>query len=183
MNRYFSFMMVACVLVIEAVGGAPAQTRQPAIDKSSIAKGEKIFKDKRCANCHTTLPSAAMKAPDLVSVFTALDTTFVKVHLRFQEETAMPPVTLSMKQIEDLSRYISHLHAQKFQKVKEQQADGKCPVCGALLKKSYAAKENLQSRYRDRLYYFECQSCREAFDKNPSWHVLRWQEPTLLPEK
>lgn len=182
MNLHPRFLMLLCVLTVAPVGLSQAQTRKSTTEKSALAKGEKIFKDKSCASCHTTAPTAMMKAPDLTTVFTALDTTFIKVHLRFQEETAMPSIALGPKQIEDLSRYISNLHAKKFQKVRDEQADGKCPVCGALLKISDAAKDGLQSRHNDRLYYFECQSCRVAFDKNPSWHLLRWQDPTSVLE-
>lgn len=183
MNKPLCFMMLVCILVFAQAGVSQAQIQKSTVDKSAIAKGEKIFKEKQCASCHTTAPTAQMKAPDLTTVYTALDTTFIKVHLRFQQETAMPPITLSLKQIEDLSRYVSHLHAKKFQKVRDEQADGKCPVCGALLKINDAAKDGLQSRYNDRLYYFECKSCKDAFDKNPSWHVLRWQEPTSVINK
>jgi mono/diheme cytochrome c family protein len=178
MSHFIRFMMAACFLFL--ANDANAQPRKPVVDKSPLVRGEKIFKEKECGSCHTSEPGAKMPAPDLTTVFTAIDTTFIKVHLRFQQETAMPPIALTAKQTEDVARYISHLHAERFQKVKDKQADGKCPVCGALLKINEAASDSLQSRYNDRLYYFECKSCKEAFDKNPGWHVLRWQEPTSV---
>ena len=181
MKNFVGFTTLACFLALAHVGWA--QTRKPAVVKSAFDAGEKIFKEKECASCHTTSTAAKMKAPDLTTVFTAFDTTFIKVHLRFQQETAMPPIHLSAKQTDEVARYVSHLHAEKFQKVKDKQADGKCPVCGALLKISDSVKDSLPSRYRERLYYFECKSCKEAFDKNPEWHLLRWQDPTSVIKK
>jgi mono/diheme cytochrome c family protein len=175
------FLMLACIIMLAQDGAA--QPRKRSVNLTPLQRGEKIFKEKQCGSCHTTSPSAKMKSPDLTTVFTAVDTTFIKVHLRFQQETAMPAIDLTAKQIDDLARYVSHLHAEKFQKVNAKEADGKCPVCGALLKTSAVTAESLVSRYNDRLYYFECKSCKEAFDKNSSWHVLRWQDPTSVIEK
>jgi mono/diheme cytochrome c family protein len=182
MKNFAGFITVLCLLALVSIGEAQTRKKSSA-DQSPLAAGEKIFKEKQCGTCHISSSTATMKAPDLTSVFTAFDTTFVKVHLRFQEETAMPPISLNAKQTEEVARYVSHLHAEKFQKVKDKQADGKCPVCGALLKISDSAKDGLLSRYNERLYYFECKSCKEAFDKNPAWHLLRWQDPTSVINK
>lgn len=181
MRKLACFIALACIFMLAQDGAA--QSRKKSADLTPLERGEKIFKEKLCASCHTTSPSAKMKSPDLTTVYTAFDTTFIKVHLRFQQETAMPPIELNPKQTEDLARYISHLHAEKNQKVKDNQADGKCPVCGALLKISDANTDSLLTRYNERLYYFECKSCKEAFDKNPSWHLLRWQAPTSVIDK
>jgi len=172
------FIMLACIFMLAQDGAT--QPRKKSANLTPLQRGEKIFKEKLCASCHTTSSIAKMQAPDLTSVYTAFDTTFIKVHLRFQQETAMPPIDLNPKQIDDVARYVSHLHAEKHQKVADKQADGKCPVCGALLKVSDSTTENLLTRYNERLYYFECKSCKEAFDKNPGWHLLRWQDPTSV---
>lgn len=181
MRTIASLVVMACMLMLSQ--DAQAQKSKRSGDLSALERGEKIYKEKQCAVCHTESPTAKMKSPDLTTVYTAFDTTFIKVHLRFVQETAMPPIDLSTKQTDDLALYVSHLHAQKYQKVRDQDADAKCPVCGALLKASDSAKENLVTRYNDRLYYFECTSCKDAFDKNPGWHILRWQDRSSVIEK
>jgi len=178
MNTRRGFMMVVGILFLAWLGAGESQAqRKKEVAAKMFAAGEKIYKEKNCAGCHTSSTTAQMKAPELATVYTALDTTFIKVHLRFQQETAMPPIYLNAKQVDDLSRYVSHLHAEKFQKVRDKDADAVCSVCSARLKMSEALSDGLQTRYNDRLYYFECKLCKEAFDKNPAWHILRWQDP------
>lgn len=176
------FIMLACIFILAQNGEAQSRKKKSA-DLTPTERGENIFAEKKCGSCHFVSADQTMTAPDLTTVYTAFDTMFIKVHLRFQQETAMPPIKLSQKETEDLADYISHLHAENHQKVKDKQADGKCPVCKALLKISDSTAEKLVTRYNERLYYFECKSCKEAFDKNPSWHLLRWQDPTSVIEK
>ncbi len=179
MRKFVCFITLACIFVLAQNGDAQSRKKK-SVEPTSIERGEKIFVEKKCGGCHFPKAGQPMTAPDLTTVYTAFDTTFIKVHLRFVQETSMPPIDLSARQTEDVAQYVSHLHAEKYQKVKDNQADGKCPVCGAFLKISDVTAENLMTRYNDRLYYFECKSCKDAFDKNPSWHLLRWQDPTSV---
>jgi mono/diheme cytochrome c family protein/YHS domain-containing protein len=143
--------------------------------EKQIALGEKVFAQKECGKCHVgaglpgqgALQQPEMKAPDLTSVFLAIDTVFIKAHLRFIELSQMPPIDLTQQEIDALAKYVASLHAKAKTDPKLQNPDGVCPVCGAPLKMAGA----LQTEYQGKSYYFECEDCKRLFERDAGWYA------------
>ena len=136
-----------------------------------IAFGEKVFQEKQCGKCHQIGNNGhAEQVPNLSSVFLAMDTLFVKAHLQFTEVSAMAPIAMTPHEISAVTQYIASLHAKANTPPDLQNPDGRCPICGAPLKKSEAAANHLESTYNDKLYYFECPDCKVVFQRDPAWH-------------
>ncbi|RMF65859.1 MAG: YHS domain-containing protein [Calditrichaeota bacterium] len=131
-------------------------------------QGKRVFEEKHCAECHTTGTARADSvAPDLSNPFLANDSMFVQTHLKFVERTKMPPLKLSDKEIRLLSYYVAELHRAQNETVSEAEADARCPVCYAPVKKEKALADDLFVSYLGTHYYFECEQCLETFRQAP----------------
>jgi YHS domain-containing protein/mono/diheme cytochrome c family protein len=139
--------------------------------QKQIAFGEQVFQAKRCGDCHQTGEMEdEEKAPNLSSVFLAMDTLYVKAHLQFAEVSAMAPIPLTPHEIGTVTQYIASLHAKANTPANLKNADGRCPVCGAPLLTAESIANHLQSSYKNTTYYFECPDCKIVFERDPAWH-------------
>lgn len=140
--------------------------------QEQIALGEKIFAEKECGKCHGSAAALApleKKAPDLTSVFLAMDTLFVKTHLQFTELTQMPPIELSRQEISALTQHVGALHGKANTNPNLNEPDGFCPICGAPVKFADAEANHLKATFQNQDYYFECPDCKVVFDRDPAW--------------
>jgi len=164
--------VLSCILPLAA-----CTKKERVVNPASLelaAQGKQLFEQYQCAKCHseggeaaTATITADSVAPDLDDPFLANDSQFVKVHLRFVERTAMPPIRLSAKEINALSHYVAKIHREKHPSVPEEQADGYCPVCYAPVSSQQATAEKLFVTFRGDKYYFECKDCLTTFKKAP----------------
>jgi YHS domain-containing protein/mono/diheme cytochrome c family protein len=173
MKTQFSCLLslaTSAVLLLVACSEKPG--RVPGDLQKQIALGEKIFAEKECGKCHMAKvkeTELAKKAPDLTSVFLAMDTLFVKTHLQFTELTAMPPIELSRHEISALTQYVGSLHGKANMDPSLENPDGVCPICGAPVKFSEAEANHLKVTFQGKDYYFECPDCKIVFEKDPVW--------------
>jgi YHS domain-containing protein len=175
--NYRCFIPGVLIMAVTALMCACTETSQrPALrgeQERLIALGEKVFQEKECGKCHPTtsgVVDTTKKAPDLSSVFLAMDTLFVKKHLQFTELSAMPPIPLTPHEINALTQYIGVLHAQAHANPDLQNPDGICPICGAPLKIADAEANHLAVTYQGSKFYFECPDCKVVFERDPAWH-------------
>lgn len=164
----------ACGLILLAGACRKKSSPESAVPPQEVTLGEKIFVEKECGKCHTAGEQAAdeeMKAPDLASVFLAVDTVFVKSHLKFIELSQMPPIDLKPDEIDALTRYVVSLHAKANTAADLKNPDGKCSVCGAPLNQGQAKAAQLEVIHGDKVYYFECPECKRMFEMNPAWYA------------
>jgi len=178
MNKSKVFWLIATIGAIILSAGCLEQNApiSGALEKQ-IALGKKVFAQKECGKCHggAGLPSQGaaqqpeMKAPDLTSVFLAIDTVFIKAHLRFIELSQMPSIDLTQQEIDALAKYVASLHAKAKTDPNLQNPDGACPVCGAPLKMAGA----LQAEYQGKSFYFECDDCKRLFERDAGWYAKK----------
>ncbi len=164
----------ACGMILLALACRKGPSPESAAPQQEITLGEKIFVEKECGKCHTAGDQSVekeMKAPDLASVFLAVDTVFVKAHLKFIELSQMPPIDLTPAEIDALTRYVVSLHAKANTVPDLKNPDGKCFVCGAPLKIESAKAAQLHVSQGDKVYYFECSDCKRMFEMNPDWYA------------
>ncbi len=164
----------ACGMILLALACSKGPSPESAATQQEITLGEKIFVEKECGKCHTTDDQSVekeMKAPDLASVFLAVDTVFVKSHLKFIELSQMPSINLTPDEIGALTRYVASLHAKANAASVLKNPDGKCSVCGASLNADQAKAAQLQVSHGDKAYYFECPDCKRMFEMNPAWYA------------
>ncbi|MCI0691117.1 hypothetical protein L0337_03815 [candidate division KSB1 bacterium] len=164
----------ACGIILLALACRKGPSPESAAPRQEITLGEKIFVEKECGKCHTAGDQSVekeMKAPDLASVFLAVDTVFIKSHLKFIELSQMPPIELKPDEINALTRYVASLHAKANTAPDLKNPDGKCSVCGAPLKIESAKVAQLQASQNDKAFYFECPDCKRMFEMNPDWYA------------
>jgi mono/diheme cytochrome c family protein/YHS domain-containing protein len=164
----------ACGIILLAIACGKRSGPESGAPQKEMTLGEKIFAEKECGKCHTTGDQTVekeMKAPDLASVFLAVDTVFVKSHLRFIELSQMPSINLTPEEIDALTHYVASLHAKAKTDPNLEKPDGRCPVCGALLKIEQAKTAQLQASHADKVYNFECADCKRMFEMNPDWYA------------
>lgn len=154
------------VVAIMACSGADTSPTQ---QFSKIAvKGKQVFDARQCNQCHYVGDEEVQaNAPDLTDPFLANDSSFVEAHLKFVEESKMPPVDLTEEEMRQVSYYIAELHAAKNSTITEGEADARCAVCYAPVSKDQAHEEKLVADFRDTKYYFECHDCLNAFKRAP----------------
>ncbi len=166
--------IAACAMILASGACRKGPSPESAALQAKATLGEKIFVEKECGKCHTAGDPAVtkeMQAPDLASVFLAVDTVFIKAHLRFSELSQMPPINLTPDEIGALTHYVASLHAKAKADPKLHNADGVCPVCGAQLKIEQAKAGQLEASHDGKGYYFECADCKRMFEMNPSWYA------------
>lgn len=143
-------------------------------------QGKDIFAGKDCGKCHSvgemTAAYDTTKLIDLSNPIIANDSLFVRTHLVFVQESKMPPIDLSQKEIRLLGHYIAELHAATHRTVADKKANRNCPVCYAPVSREDAIKQKLFVSYLNKTYYFECCQCKETFQKAPEAFLLFWQE-------
>jgi mono/diheme cytochrome c family protein/YHS domain-containing protein len=164
----------ACLMILLAFACRKGPSPEAAALQQEMTLGEKIFVEKECGKCHTAGDQSVVKemqAPDLASVFLAVDTVFVKSHLKFIELSQMPAINLTPDEIGALTRYVTSLHAKANTAPDLKNPDGKCSVCGAPLKIESAKAAQLQASQGDKTYYFECPDCKRMFEMNPAWYA------------
>lgn len=154
------------VVAMWACSGSDSSTPQ---QFSKIAlKGKDVFETHRCNECHYVGDEEVLaEAPDLTDPFLANDSSFVLAHLKFVEESKMPPIDVTQEEMRQVSYYIAELHAAKHSATSEAEADARCPVCYVPVSKAQAEEENLVANFRDTKYYFECRDCLNAFESAP----------------
>jgi len=154
------------VIAMLACSGSDSSTQQ---QFSKIAlKGKNVFETHRCNECHYVGDEEVLAdAPDLTDPFLANDSSFVQAHLKFVEESKMPPIEMTEEEMRQVSYYIAELHAAKHSATSEVEADARCPVCYAPVSTSQAEEENLVANFRDTRYHFECRDCLVAFKSAP----------------
>ncbi|MCG8604377.1 cytochrome c [bacterium] len=141
------------------------------------AKGKNVFEKNDCGKCHYLGDEVVdAKAPDLTSPFLASDSLFVQAHLKFVEESQMPPISLDDGEIRALSYYISALHSAKHRTISPDKGDHFCPVCFAPVSQAQALNDKLYVKFLDNHYYFECAECLEAFKKAPEAFLDVWRQ-------
>jgi mono/diheme cytochrome c family protein/YHS domain-containing protein len=164
----------ACGVILLSFACRKGPSPESAALQQEITLGEKIFVEKECGKCHTAGDQSVekeMKAPDLASVFLAVDTVFIKSHLKFIELSQMPAIDLKPDEIDALTRYVASLHAKANTAADLKNPDGKCPVCGAPLKIASAKAAQVEVSHGDKTYYFECADCKRMFEMNPDWYA------------
>ncbi|NIR47369.1 hypothetical protein GWO43_02695 [candidate division KSB1 bacterium] len=142
------------------------------IDMASLSEaamqGKEVFERHECIKCHAMGEARSdTSAPDLSDPFLANDSMFVEVHLKFAENTKMPPIELTDEEVRLLSHYVAQLHRAKHPSVSPEEADAFCPVCFAPVSTEQAEKDRLYVTFLDEKYYFECEECEKAFRKAP----------------
>jgi YHS domain-containing protein len=149
------------------------------VDTSKLSgpalKGKKIFENKNCQKCHTLGKSMMtvvkqgkeVIVPDLTNPFIATDSSYVRTHLQFVEETDMPVVKMSNEEIRLVSRFVAELHAATHGSEVVENADTTCPVCNADVSTEKAKELGLWFTYLDETYYFECEACKKLFSEQP----------------
>lgn len=142
----------------------------PADLQRQIAMGESVFHRNDCGKCHRVSGYGnGEQAPDLSSVFLAMDTVFIKAHLQFTEMSSMPPIPLKPHEISAVTQYIASLHAQRNTPA-QRNPDTRCPVCGAPVETAQAVAHSLEASYKGNFFYFECPDCKAIFLRDPDWH-------------
>jgi mono/diheme cytochrome c family protein/YHS domain-containing protein len=172
-KRFFALVVKLMVIAVVILACTETPPRRLADRQREISRGEKVFQEKECAKCHTTsgeFAKADTAAPDLASVFLAMDTLFVRTHLKFTELSKMPPIEMTSYEINALVQYIASLHAKANADPNLKDPDGICPVCGAPLKISEAEANHLVASYAGKKFYFECPDCKVVFERDPAWH-------------
>lgn len=154
------------VVATLACSGSDSSTPQ---QFSKIAlKGKKVFETHRCNECHYVGDEEVLaEAPDLTDPFLANDSSFVQAHLKFVEDSKMPPIEMTEEEMRQVSYYIAELHAAKHSAMAEDEADARCPICYAPVSKTQAEEKNLVANFRETKYYFECRDCLVAFQSAP----------------
>ncbi|MGH7495292.1 MAG: c-type cytochrome [bacterium] len=165
--------LIGMALVLAMTWGCKKQITPIPVDlQRRIATGESVFSRNDCGKCHQVAGySNEHRAPDLTSVFLAMDTVFIKAHLQFTEVSSMPPIPLKPHEISAVTQYLASLHAQKNTPANLQNPDTRCPVCGAEVESAKAVINSLEASYRGKFYYFECPDCKAVFLRDPKWHV------------
>jgi mono/diheme cytochrome c family protein/YHS domain-containing protein len=172
MFKLRSASFIAVALIIAAAWGCKKRIEPIPVDlQRQITAGESVFYRNDCGKCHQISGySNGHRAPDLTSVFLAMDTVFIKAHLQFAEISAMPPIPLTPYEISAVAQYIASLHAQKNTPANLRHPDVRCPVCGAEVESASAVRNSLEVSYKGRFYYFECPDCKAIFLRDPDWH-------------
>ena len=165
----FFFVSLICIFII---GCMQTSTQQDLKLSQNGAKGKQLFIKHECGKCHSTGESgkiAASKtpAPDLTNPFLANDSSFVKAHLKFIEETKMPEINLSEEDIRLLSYYVAELYNARLPELPREEIDAYDPVCYAPVSKRRARQANLVAKYLDQTYYFATIETLETFKKAP----------------
>ena len=164
--------LIGMALVLAMAWGCKKQIEPvPADLQRQIAAGESVFYRHDCGKCHQIAGySNGHRAPDLTSVFLAMDTVFIKAHLQFTEISAMPPIPLTQHEVSAVTQYIASLHAQKNTQANLRHPDTRCPVCGAEVESPSAVKNSLEISHKGKFYHFECPDCKAIFLRDPDWH-------------
>jgi YHS domain-containing protein/mono/diheme cytochrome c family protein len=172
-----AFYLVLISLMTVLLIGCSGTSEKDASQFSEMAlQGKKVFESKNCGECHSVgEPRADAQAPDLSNAFIANDSMFVQAHLKFVDNTKMPPIRLTDKDITLLSHYIAELHRAAHPTIPEEEADTHCPVCYAPVSIEKATTEKLFVSYLGEKYYFECHDCMEAFEKAPEAFIVLWR--------
>lgn len=156
--------------------------QKPATEKKDVKavlsenalQGKLIFEKNKCSRCHIkgedhmqVIEGREVLVPDLTNPFIAGDSLFVRAHLRFVEETDMPPIKLTDKEIQLVSTYVAELHASLQPAIPASEADAVCPVCGALVSSRQAKEKDNWFEYLGMTYFFECSACKDVFIRAP----------------
>lgn len=179
----YSFIYVGLVV---GYSGCVDTKSQLEIDDTKLSanalNGKKIFENENCAKCHSLGKEVItvvhqrkeVIVPNLSDPFIAKEKSFVQAHFKLIEESDMPHVELTQEEIDLVSQFVAELHAAANATVSADQADTKCPVCGAPVLMESANQNEFWISYLDSTYYFECEACKETFNKAPeafrTWH-------------
>ncbi|MFQ5632114.1 MAG: c-type cytochrome [bacterium] len=161
------------------IAGCEVPSEDLPIDASTLSetalKGKKIFDDKNCKKCHT-LGKEVMTVieqgkevivPDLTNPFIATDTSYVKTHLQFLEETDMPTIELSNDEIHLVSSFVAELHKATHGQEFLESAEATCPVCKANVSAEKTKEAGLWFTYLEETFHFECEACKKLFSEQP----------------
>ena len=172
MFRFRNVSLTGVALLLATAWGCRKEIAPIPMDlQKQVVSGERIFARYDCGKCHQLMGhNTEHRAPDLTSVFLAMDTVFVKAHLQFTAISAMPSLPLTPHEISAVTQYIASLHAEKNTPANLAHPDTRCPVCGAAVERANAVKNSLEAAYRNRFYYFECPDCKALFLRDPDWH-------------
>ena len=170
-------ILFAAILFFSA--GCEIASEDLPIDVSTLSetalKGKKIFDDKKCKKCHTLGKSMMTVVkqgkeviiPDLTNPFIATDSSYVKTHLQYVEETDMPSIRLNNKEIDLVSHFVAELHKATHGQEFIKGAEKTCPVCEANVSSTTTKEAGLWFSYLDETYYFECDECKRLFSEQP----------------
>ncbi len=158
--------------VIAAMGCGQSRKAEQQQQAELALRGKQMFEQHGCNKCHYVGDEqVSAEGPDLTRPLLANDSSFVRAHLTFVEQSKMPPITLSDEEIRLVGRYIAGLHAAKQPPVPPGDADAECAVCYAPVSKKTAAANKLVGKVRGQSYYFECDECRDAFMRAPEAYI------------
>lgn len=171
--------LILFAAILFFAGGCEITSEDLPIDTSTLSetalKGKKIFDGKNCKKCHTLGKSMMTVVkqgkeviiPDLTNPFIASDSSYVKTHLQYLEETDMPIIRLNNEEIDLVSRFVAELHKATHGQEFLDAADQVCPICKANIFSTAAKEAGLWFTYLDEMYYFECEACKKLFSEQP----------------
>lgn len=164
--------IVAAIGIAVLLLGCRSEQHEPLIAyqlSEKALQGKAIFEEKNCGRCHALEAGGATqtRAPDLTDPFLANDSLFVQAHLKFVEESTMPAIALSEKEIRLVSYFIAELHAATHRSASPALADTVCAVCYAPVAMEQAERDGLAFTYLQHRYYFECDRCKALFIEAP----------------
>ena len=166
--RTLMFVLLSLVLI----ACQKARQREEVALSPLARQGKEVFEAKECGKCHYVGDEVVSnEAPSLLDPFLANDSLFVATHLRFVEQTKMPPVELTPEEIHAVSRYVAELHRAHYRSALNEDADTVCPVCYAPVNSEKARSVDLWFQYLGQTYYFECQKCLATFKEAPTAFV------------
>ncbi len=164
-----SLIVILLTLIGSILAGCIQSKQRESENFSELAlQGKQIFEAKDCSKCHYIGDEKVeSEAPDLTDPFIANDSLFIQTHLKYVQETKMPPLELSSKEIHLLSFYVAELHRAKYPTVNASEADARCAVCFAPVSIAQAKATKLTGTFLGDKYYFECEDCLQLFRKYP----------------
>ena len=163
-------LLLAFTVLLSRCGETPSPSPEDQHLSADALQGKAVFDAKECGKCHVlndTSKALQVQAPNLSTPFLANDSLFVQAHLKMQDESSMPPIELTQKEIRTVSLYIAELHAARHATVAEDSADARCPVCNAAVSSTQAEEKSLHLEYLGKVYYFECPKCKNLFIEAP----------------
>ena len=140
-------------------------------------QGKQVFEKHNCGGCHNITGSLSDSlAPDLTDPIIANDSLFVQTHLKFVQESKMPPQNLTPKEIRLVSYYIAGLYSSTLPPIPKKEVDAYDAVCFAPVSKEKAKSANLYVRYLGTEYYFASQRTMDTFKEAPEAYAMLYKK-------
>lgn len=190
MSTRVAFSVLFCVGLMAALIACGETDRKVKVDASKLSEearlGYELFKEKDCARCHslgerrvTRIENGEeVEVPDLTNPFISDDSLYTLAHFKSIDQSQMPLVELNHDELRQVTRFIAELHAATNATVTADQADTRCPVCGAPVLITEATDKGLWISYLGDTYYFECDACKETFAVAPEVYRNRMEDET-----